>query len=582
LATAALFFKDDEIDDKLVDAVWKMRHQYGCAIFKRRHAINILLAYYDMPEEQLTRTLFELGDNGIIRMISHYRRNKLTALLKTYGHYQSSTYVSQIDQTVVKRVIKSLLFSICALTNEDIRIISNNLPLHKDDHLLKKKDYLWIFSGILLLLAGTLFYKAYFSGVWLFGIVLGTGIAHIFFAGSLTYWSESVRKAKLIACSLPIFVGFILNACIGFAFFSNTSRDKIAWILTGSACLEEAPWDITLMLLLVDIIGMIIVICLSWFVLFPTFADWKAHIAQHVKYIGGVSIIIMCGYVPCIVWFPIRSVWENHTHLMAWKEQKQTLITIVERNNQLKLSRANQSPSLAFKGIGLGMRFEQVDSICKIDSSCMVKNATYALPMDLSYAYDNRVDLAELINIKEIDHIECNFIHSFELVSAFQQAQDKSVAENCFCGQQKEFTTAFNNKSVTVSCFENMGKVGAILVTGYFDATSTYDLYRQKYGEPELLLTGRLSFPVTNNHSWTFKNGYIYQDWQTIFYIDDLFHAQLINQQEVQSQLQLKRQKQIEQEKLEKQQKETERKNKELQQQKEKEEENHRNAINDI
>jgi hypothetical protein len=211
-----------------------------------------------------------------------------------------------------------------------------------------------------------------------------------------------------------------------------------------------------------------------------------------------------------------------------------------------------------------------------------VKNVTYALPMDLSYAYDNRVDLAELMNIKEIDYIECNFIHSFELVRAFQQAQDKSIVENCFCGQQKEFTTTFNNQTVTISCFENMGTVEAILVSGYFDATSTYNLYRQKYGEPELLLTGRLSPPATNNHSWTFKNGYIYQDSQTIFYIDDLFHAQLINQQKVQPQLQLKQQEQIEQEKLEKQQKETERKNKELQQQKEKEEENHRNAINDI
>lgn len=605
LKEAATYFKTACINDKLRTAFILIIKNKGVDFLSQRDCLNYLSDLYNFSVDyESKKILAELIDDGNLKALINKRGDKSEILLKAYSIAKDNLYVS-FKSNLVGDVIITLISALSNITCNDILSYSkyeestrnpkNNIP---------KDNYVTVISyivGLLLMYGGTLFYLAYFSGWWMFFIVLITGIIHSVFIIAITMFHEECNyqsKDHILVVNTPVFFGFLINAIVGFV-FTLSATDFYEYIFGYHPYSYDLPSEATTILLILDIFTIGALILLST----GAFIDV---IKGNIRLLIYSSIIVILGY---IFLFSIPLI----DKIVKIVDYNITSEYTMFSNKIIRLSRQDTNPKLAFKNIMLGMNFTEVTNIIG-----NLEDEEYRLPIRNNYTNYCDIDMAAIEEEEsELFPTETIYIYlknelaydipkswgvNYDLAEGLNESRNSSRKyKTDIIGKFKTLYTDFDNKRIVVYIFENNGKVGAIMAKYLYEdfdvkdnMTSMKLLYSKKYGSPEKLL--KPSSESQNALFWTLKNSTIYLDSQTILYIDSAFISRIIRESEAYKQEQRllqeqkSKQKQLERQKIEQlrikkeQQRQKQEQQKLLQEQAEKarRDANHKNAINEI
>jgi hypothetical protein len=311
---------------------------------------------------------------------------------------------------------------------------------------------------------------------------------------------------------------------------------------------------------------------------------------------------VFLGYVVLLSLPAVNRAWHKFEYAQSLYAIKNGIVTTIDSNNQIRIDRLNRCPDLSFKGIKLGMNITDVDSVeynIQQNTYCFPINRDYSNYCDADKNFDSQKFDSQIQ--KYVEYYKTRFFYDEPIFDApqsglaylFGQAiQSNNSEKPNIIGKLLTAKSEIDNKNVTIYIFENMDKVGAILVeviTTHADESfsSLKELYSKKYGTPENVFN--VGTQSINAIYWTFKNGTIYLDGKIILYIDSIFISQLQRQSDLFKQEQNRiyvdsiRRAQIERETAERHRIQSEQAAKaKAEAEKARKEENHKNAINEI
>lgn len=652
---AATYFVSSQINDRLRDALQTIINKQGIASLTRPQCINTLSDIYNFSLEiDSKKFIVEFFRSGILNEFIALQHDKIGTLQQAYIHLKNNPYHSY-NSELVRNTVLTIISATSNISHDDILKFSKCTPSAKkrignsslDNKSNSSSNNLkLIFSfiiGLLLLYGGTIFYLYMFTGCWLFFIVLITGFIHLGYIVNITndsgliLMSNSDERERTKAAIFPVCIGMLLNAFIGFLFFSDYFCSLICsyvfddisdgilqkcydFLFGDYIRCDESESVLTKMLLAVDIFFLSSMILDAY----TSFTGSKTvNFKKHTKLLLRTSIITIIGYIILFSIPAINRAWGKIEYARLLNAIKQDVIATINLNEQLRSSRDDLCPELSFKGTKLDMLFANIDS-----TNSKFHCGTYRLPIRADYS--NVYEIDKSLDITVIDrHIKSlheNIYNSYnydykanegdtqsKLADTFEEAtmNFRTALKTDIIGMMNDFQVNFDNKEARVYIFENKGKVGAILVKVYSSNTdsiftfskglyssntdtiytSLKELYSQKYGIAEQI-------PKFSNDSkeeiyWTFKNGTIYITDHTILYISSSFISQLKKQSDLfkQERARLKeeaiKKQRLEQEAAERKRqqeyREAERKKQQREQvEKERREANHKKAFNEI
>jgi hypothetical protein len=599
LKEAANYFMFSQVNEKLFDAIKIISNKQGIKFISNPKSINFLSDYYNFTTEPETKKIIlEIISSGTINNWISMRKQKSKLLVQARVSLNNNL-CSTFDQKLVKDVVLTILSAIAKITHDDIIKFALN-PASKGNQNSSNIDFKLVaiyVIGLLLMYGGTIFYMSLFQGWWLFFIVLITGFVHLEYFTAISFYLDKVTNTDRIDRTkitlLPIFIGMILNALLGFAFFFDGFRTMISEYIYDYPDNVESPYFITGLLLVVDLFFLS---GLAYYTL------GKIAIQRYTRLLKASIIIVFLGYVVLLSLPAVNRAWHKFEYAQSLYAIKNGIVTTIDSNNQIRIDRLNRCPDLSFKGIKLGMNITDVDSVeynIQQNTYCFSINRDYSNYCDADKNFDSQKFDSQ--TQKYVEYYKTRFFYDEPIFDApqsglaylFGQAiQSNNSEKPNIIGKLLTAKSEIDNKNVTIYIFENMDKVGAILVeviTTHADESfsSLKELYSKKYGTPENVFN--VGTQSINAIYWTFKNGTIYLDGKIILYIDSIFISQLQRQSDLFKQEQNRiyvdsiRRAQIERETAERHRIQSEQAAKaKAEAEKARKEENHKNAINEI
>lgn len=552
----------------LFDTVTKIVKNYGVSILSDPKFWHILTDSYSFGNEYLLRDIFKscIATGYISRLVALRGNTKKTK--DEISHViKSENKINPGKEQEYTAVLYSIAIAIGSCTKKDYSDFLNwnnptpkpipnpkpNTPSPKSGHKLTWKERInifWIaFFGVVASYGGTFFYSAFYLGWWLFFIVLFMGLAQVCYVSSLSIILENINNSlefKRVVRSIisPLLLAIILNAVMSFFFFSNTFRDWLGHHLNLYS--SDEPTFITFLLCLFYVL-FIGFGCLSCYNTDITQIKLKSYIER--KIFIKSSIVVAIGYILLFFYPNIRDVITNRNIIKEQEKIEQEYLIQHNINKKLQEKRIHQNIELSFKGVKLGMSFDTAKGI--IDNLSDFKgnlNGHYSL------------------YVCEPQRVFQSVAHVYLSHSVTEQSD--------YEGELIEGTTNIDNQGVSFRVLESNGLVFAIVVLpfasnhynapeGTFNNFKTLlSLYKTKYGEPEIIdktffqgLVDRTgNYSEYDYYAWTYKNGAIWMNHNSIVYLTSDFIKDVENKYNLeQAEIRQRELENIERQRIEKQ-----------------------------
>lgn len=537
----------------LIDSVEGIVKQYGADILSDPKFWNILIDSYSfMQEPRLKINFKECIDSGYIKKILSCNNDRD---VKNY----ISKIIKKCKTNSEKENYVGILFSIAIAkgisSRKDYIDYTSNLlnPQQK-----KKKAFKWknkfpfltklsikecigiffiLFFGLIVTFGGTIFYRAFFRGFWLFFIVLLQGIGQLFYLIAL---QENIDDSKnntfkeiVRSLLIPISFGIIINISLAFIFFIEPFRDWLGNFLGESR--EEGPYIITFFLDL----------AYAFFIIGGIFSCYRfdKSILKTInkKIVINISIIWFLGYLILFLIPLINNSIVKYRLNNLQKRYEAEYNLQVEKNNELVSNRSIKNIDLAFKGIKVGVLFETDYQVAEF----ITKNKEL---------YESKYKI-----VVDGDGNPLSYIDSFDSNTYYNYKLEKNKDNIILDGHELSFITSLDNEKVKVIVYEYDSIVPFIFIRPDYSRNGEFederfkkivDLYVSKYGEPELRMSNGNPFKIhidihdrfylsdyfkddyfkdKNNFVWTFQNGSIWLNKNRILYYTKEFYNFLEN-----------------------------------------------------
>lgn len=506
----------------LIDTVSKIVKTYGVDILSDPKFWHILSDSYSFGNEYALRDIFKrcLATGYISKLVAIKGNSKKTKT-EIVHIVDSEKVINPDKETEYVAVLYSIAIAIGSCTQKDYlewgqpethtekkdNRNGNYTKFHCSKYSLSNIACLiwgisaWILSTALYGL--TLFNK---FPLWL--LIIITAILQLSYCSYLLRLSSKNNSDISKSLSLPIIVAFFFTDCIATGL--SISRDLFSFLwsfLSGRAYLIGLD-DLTYSSLWIwndfNEIGGFFTFIISLLLLFCIYSCFIGIVSKQFSFkcitlnINWISVLMSAVTIVLIssVIFYILDR-KNERVRNCYIQLKQD---ISDQNVRLHSVRKNKRVDLSFKGIRLGIDF----------ATCI----GYADSIYISL--DNWKRNYEIIDIKSNNESIAHFSRVIKGI------------------------TRWDNQLVKLSIYEYNGKVGEIrfepddnsYTNGFVDYSRTLSLYIDKYGEPEKEIWSPMlryfkeeglidkEFDWTYNY-WTFKNGTIKLDFNSIVYQSD-------------------------------------------------------------
>lgn len=523
----------------LIDTVTQIVKNYGVSILSDPKFWHILTDSYSFGNEYSLRDIFKSCINtGYASKLVSLRGNSKKTKAEIAHIVEAENKICPGKELEYSAVLYSIAIAIGSCNKKDYSdFINRNNPKptpspnskpnspnpkpQKNPSLGWKEriSIFWIvFLGIIVSYGGTIFYSAFYNGWWLFFIVLLMGLAQVGYVAILMATLEEFNRTphfKKVVRSIicPFLIAIIFNALMSFLFFSKTFRLWLGQHLNDYP--TDEPTFITFLLCIFYVL----------FIGFGCLSCYNTDISQ-IKVSSDIdkrifirsSICVFLGYIILFFYPNIREGIANRNILKEQEKIEQEYLIQHNTNKKLQEKRSHQNIELSFKGVRLGMSFDTAKGII---------NNLSDFKGNLNGHYS--------IYVCEPQRVFQSIAHVYLSHSVTEQSD--------YDGELIEGTTNIDNQGVSFRILESNGLVFAIVVLPY--ASNHYNapegefnnfktllsLYKTKYGEPEIIdktfFEGLV--PRTGNYSdcdyyaWTYKNGAIWMNHNSIVYLSSEF-----------------------------------------------------------
>lgn len=553
----------------LIDAVSKIVKTYGVDILSDPKFWHILSDSFPFGNEYALKDIFKSClTTGYISKLVAIKGNSKKTKAEIAHIVDSENKINPGKEKEYSAVLYSIAIAIGSCSKKDYSDFINrnnpnstpsqnpgtNTPAPKPNknHLGWKERFsiFWIvFLGIIVTFGGTIFYSAFYKGWWLFFIVLLMGVVQVGYVAILMATLEEFKRTtyyKRVLRSIisPFLFAIIFNAFISFLFFSETFR---IWLGQHLNCYSsDSPTFITF-LLCVFYVLFIGFGCLSCFNTDITQIKFNSYIERKIFIKSFIFVTI--GYIFLFIYPNIREAITNQNILKEHEKIEQEKLIRNHTNKELQEKRSHKNIDLSFKGVRLGMSFDTAKGI--IDSLSDFNG-------DLNGRYSVYV---------------CEPQRVFQSVAQVYLSHS-ATEQSDYDGELIEGTTNIDNQEVSFRVLESNGLVFAIVVLPY--ASNHYNapqgtfsnfetllsLYKTKYGEPEIidktffdgLVTRTGNYSNCDYYAWTYKNGAIWMNHNSIVYLTSEFIKDVENKYNLeQAEIRKQELERIERQRIEKQ-----------------------------
>lgn len=548
----------------LIDTVTKIVKSYGVGILSDSKFWHVLTDSYSFASEYSLKDTFKscIATGYVSRLVflkgnSKKTKDEISHIVNSEGK------INPGKEQEYAAVLYSVAIAIgsCYKTDYTDYINRNNsdpnpkpnTPSPNSRSPLSWKECISIFwiviFGVVASFGGTIFYSAFYSGWWLFFIILLMGLGQVGYVAILMATLDEFNRTphfKMVVRSIiaPFLSVIVFNALMSFLFFSKTFRLWLGHHLNAFS--SDEPTFITFLLCLFYVL-FIGFGCLACYNMDITKIKFNSYIDRKIFIKSSIGVVV--GYILLFFYPNIKEVIMNYNIQKENEQIKQEYLIQHATNKKLQEERSHHNIEFSFKGVKLGMSFDTAKGI--------IENLS-----DFSGNLNSRYSLY----VCEPQRVFQSVAHVYLSHSATEQSD--------YDGELIEGTTNLDNQEVCFRVLESNGLVFAIVVLPY--ASNHYNapegafnnfntllsLYKSKYGEPEIidktffegLVTRTGNYSDCDYYAWTYKNGAIWMNHNSIVYLTSEFINNVDNKYNLeQAELRKKELDRIERQRVEKQ-----------------------------